>query len=266
MTGLVFTEAEWNAEMPRVVKEMTGYLSQYRTPIIHDMGEYGAGHGTGSFFKLGNRVFVLTNEHVAVAREQGYKLAYQLLGSDDLYRVNGDHCAFAHPIDLALLPVDPSMWGQSHNGSRAIELDQLALAHQTFPTEVLTFTGFPGDNVRFLFGQLNIRGQCLTGREVDLPEDNRFNSRFHFGIDYNPALTSDVVGDAGLSRPPGLSGSTVWNTNFVAAKTSGVPWTPELAKVTGVVWGWPSGVGCLIATRVEYLSSFLLSALAKMPE
>jgi hypothetical protein len=56
----------------------------------------------------------------------------------------------------------------------------------------------------------------------------------------------------------GLSGSTVWNTNFVAAKMDGIEWTPELAKVTGVVWGWPSGHACLVATRAEYLRSFLL--------
>ena len=35
----------------------------------------------------------------------------------------------------------------------------------------------------------------------------------------------------------------------------------ELSVVTGVVWGWPSSVGCLVATRAEYLRSFLLEAI-----
>jgi hypothetical protein len=66
---------------------------------------------------------------------------------------------------------------------------------------------------------------------------------------------------ASLPLPPGLSGSRLWNTRFVEAKMAKIPWTPELALVTGVIWGWPSGLGCLIATRAEYLRSFLLEAL-----
>jgi hypothetical protein len=102
---------------------------------------------------------------------------------------------------------------------------------------------------------------CFTTREVDLPEDDRFDNRFHLGLDYRPDLATNVIGNKGLPLPPGLSGSTLWNTGFVEAKMAKRPWTPELAVVTGVIWGWPSGAGCLIATRAEYLRSFLLGAL-----
>jgi hypothetical protein len=37
-------------------------------------------------------------------------------------------------------------------------------------------------------------------------------------------------------------------------------WSPEMARVTGVVWGWPSSIGCLVATRSEYIRSYLLAA------
>ena len=30
---------------------------------------------------------------------------------------------------------------------------------------------------------------------------------------------------------------------------AGVPWTPDLAVVTGVVWGWPWDHGSIVATR-----------------
>jgi hypothetical protein len=52
-----------------------------------------------------------------------------------------------------------------------------------------------------------------------------------------------------------------WDTGFGKAKLMGQPWTPDMARVTGVVWGWPSGAGCLVATRAEYLRSFLLGAI-----
>ncbi len=113
----------------------------------------------------------------------------------------------------------------------------------------MSFVGFPGDDVRFFFETITAKAQCLTGPEVELsPGDDRFSSRFHFGRDYNPNLSNDGIGNKGLSRPPGLSGSTVWNTCFVEAKVCGIAWTPEMAKVTGAVWGWPSNFGCLVAT------------------
>lgn len=251
--------------MPKVVAEMTEYLKHYRTPIFRDLDDHGVGHGSGSYLKAGDRIFVLTNDHVAVARESGERLLYQFSDSTDLHSVAGDHMSFGEPLDLALLPVDAAAWGSASPGSRAIEIDQIAWAHSPYPTELMSFVGFPGDDVRFFFEAITAKAQCLTGREVELPpDDDRFDSRFHFGLDYNPNLANDVIGNKGLSRPPGLSGSTVWNTSFVEAKVHGIAWTPEMAKVTGVVWGWPSNVGCLVATRAEYLRSFLLSALAKL--
>ncbi len=262
---LVFAEAEWDAAMPKVVADMTEYLKQYRTPIFRDCGDHGVGHGSGSYLRIGDRTFVLTNEHVAVARESGERLVYQFADSDDLRAVAGDHLKFGEPLDLALLPVDAAAWKSTAGGSRAIECNQIAWAHSPYPTELMTFVGFPGDDVGFFFNTVTSKAQCLTGREVKLPpDDERFSLRFHFGIDYKPNLSTDVIGNKGLSRPPGLSGSAVWNTCFVEAKARGIPWTPELAKVTGVIWGWPSNVGCLVATRAEYLRSFLLAALGEM--
>jgi len=44
---------------------MTSFLSAYRTPVFKDHGTYGEGWGSGSYIGLGNKRFVLTNEHVA---------------------------------------------------------------------------------------------------------------------------------------------------------------------------------------------------------
>ena len=149
-------------------------------------------------------------------------------------------------------------WSDPTNTSKAIEIQQVFLAHDPVGGELLTFAGFAGQSVTFHFNTLFAHSTCYTGREIILPADNRFSSRFHFGLDYRPDLATSVIGDAGLPLPPGLSGSTVWNTNFVTAKMEGIEWTPELAKVTGVIWGWRSGHACLVATRAEYLRSFLL--------
>ncbi|MCC7433408.1 MAG: hypothetical protein IT363_01895 [Methanoregulaceae archaeon] len=271
MSGeLLFTEEEWNAAVPGVAAAMLEYLRPYRTAIyahkeIVDGSEYGEGWGSGSYLRLGNRVFVLTNQHVACVRSEGGRLAYQFDAQEDIRLVSGDHTETPWPLDLAVLPVGMSGWADSSNQSKPIEVEQIAVAHDPAPTELLTFTGFSGQQILFHYNTLFAKGTCYTAREVELPHDQRFSSRFHFGINYRPDLASTVDGGPGLPLPPGLSGSTVWDTKFVASRIAGIPWTPDLARVTGVVWGWPSGNACLVATRAEYLRSFLLSVAAAQP-
>jgi hypothetical protein len=267
MSGkLLFTKEEWTAAMPGVVEAMTGYLRPYRTAIYEhkcdeDGREYGDGWGSGSYLRLGDRVFILTNQHVACARRNGRVLAHQFDGQEDIRRIVGHHAEFPHPLDVAVLPVDMRAWADVSNKSKAIDIDQIVIGHDPEPTqELLAFTGFAGERTSFHFGFLFAEGTCYTAREIELPHDVRFSPRFHFGIDYRPDCASSVIGEKGLPLPPGLSGSTVWNTGFVAAKVAGRTWTPQMAKVTGLVWGWPSGHACLIATRAEFVRSFLLGA------
>ena len=260
MAELLFDETAWAAAQQTVVAAMTAYMKPYRAPVFEDFGDHGDGWGTGSYVQLGDRVFILTNEHVARARQSGRTLIHQFAGQETLRPIIGDHFAVGVPRDLALLPVDAAAWADPSNESKAITADQIAWAHAPVVGELLTFVGFAGANVAFHFGTLTSKATCYTAREAELPPDDRFCSRFHFGIDYKPDLATDVIGKEGLPLPPGLSGSTVWNTCFVEAKANGIPWKPELAKVTGVVWGWPSNVGCLVATRGEYLHGLLLGA------
>lgn len=264
MTELLFTEDEWNTAMPKVVADMTAYLRPYRASIYEHHAategdeEYGTGWGSGSYLRLGDKVFILTNEHVSCVRPDNRVLAHQFDGQEDIRRIVGDHVEYPYPLDLALLPVNQTAWADPSNLSQAIGIEQIALAHDPVEGEILTFTGFAGQRVSFRFGTLLTQGTCYTAREAELPESDQFSPRFHFGIEYRPDLATDVIGRDGLPDPHGLSGSTVWNTGFVAARMAGVPWSPDMAKVTGVVWGWPSGNALLVATRAEYLRSFLL--------
>lgn len=259
MGHLLFTEDEWKRSVPQVVADMTGFLRPYRTPVFKDFGDHGAGWGSGAYLELAGKIFILTNKHVACARNAGRNLCYQLDQQEDILSVVGNHVELPAPFDLALLPVNELKWRDQSNGSSAIKLDQIALAHSPVETEILTFSGFAGGNVGFHFGTLASMATCYTSREIVLPDDSRFSSRYHFGLDYRPDLATDVIGKEGLPLPPGLSGSIVWNTGFVEARMQSVQWTPELARVTGVIWGWPSENACLVATRAEYLRSFLLS-------
>jgi len=261
---LLFTETEWTDALPGVVESMTEFLRPYRTAVYRDYGTHGEGWGSGSYVRIEGKIFIVTNHHVAAAREQQQILTHQFNGQEDIRRIAGNHVAYPAPLDLALIPVDIEVWSDPTNASKAIEIDQIALFHEPVQTELLTFTGFAGQRVTFHFDTLFAEATCYTAREIKLRHERRISSRFHFGIDYRPDLASCVIGGGGLPLPPGLSGSTVWDTGFVAAKMAGRQWSPEMAEVTGVIWGWTSGDACLIATRAEYLRSFLLEAPSRL--
>jgi hypothetical protein len=74
---------------------------------------------------------------------------------------------------------------------------------------------------------------------------------------YRPDLAVRVVGDTDLLLPPGLSGSTVWNTRLVESKMAGLEWKPENAVVSGVLWGWASAARGLIESAGDIVDGLL---------
>ncbi len=259
--NLVFTKEEWEIAVPDVVRKMQIYLSSYCTPISRHIGDHGELEGTGTYLDLAGQTFILTNEHVACARTATQRLIHQLRDKDEPAFIVGNHLAVRAPRDIALLPVSRAIWSAGDHKSRAITKDMMLPKHNPVPTELLMLTGFSGERSSFRFGTLFTPATSSASREVALPiNDDRFDPAYHFGIDYRPNLATPVDGSASLPVPPGLSGSSVWNTRFVECRINGVPWTPECARVTGIVWGWPTNVGCLVATRAEYLVATLLEA------
>ncbi|TWW52756.1 hypothetical protein FSC46_00935 [Pseudomonas aeruginosa] len=263
---LLFTEKEWNDAMPDLTNSMAEYLRPYRSGVFesftNDGEEWGEGWGSGSYLRVGETVYVLTNKHVSSVIRDGRKLAYQFDGQDDIRLFARVYNEISAPFDLGLLPVAMSDWDAVEHSSKAITVDQIALAHVPVESEVLAFSGFAGQKVSFNYNQLNSQCVCSLSKEIDVPEHPDINPRFHFALDYNPNLATSVIGNTGLPTPPGFSGSTVWDTGFVRAKMMNEKWTPEMARVTGVVWGWPSCAGSIIATRAEYVRSFLLGVVA----
>ncbi|MGJ7500313.1 hypothetical protein ACSFBF_08125 [Variovorax sp. ZT5P49] len=179
---MLFTEDEWNAAIPGVVAAMTDFLHPYRTAIYEHKGEYGEGWGSGSFLRLGDKVFILTNQHIARIREESRMLAYQLDGQEDIRAIAGNHTAECPwPLNLAVLPVDIEAWPDATNKSRPITVEQIELWHDPVPTELLAFTGFAGQNTSFHYNTLFSKGTCYTAREIEPPQDERFSSRFTSG-------------------------------------------------------------------------------------
>jgi hypothetical protein len=140
---------------------------------------------------------------------------------------------------------------------------KLALAHRPVENELLFFKGYAGEGSKFLYNTLLSNATSYTAKEVPVPPEWG-NERFHFAIDYRPDLALSLNPGYGLPQPRGFSGSLVWNTHYVDSVTQGFPWKPEYAEVTGIVWGWPSSAACILATRIEYVRSFLLLVIDDM--
>jgi hypothetical protein len=54
-----------------------------------------------------------------------------------------------------------------------------------------------------------------------------------------------------------MSGSLVWNTRIVEFADRDEIWTPGVARLTGILWGWDTSDCFLFATRIEHVTAFL---------
>jgi hypothetical protein len=93
---------------------------------------------------------------------------------------------------------------------------------------------------------------------TDLPAG--FVPNMHFAITYPMKGVKDFHGKlASLPAPPGMSGSVVWDTKFVAMNGAG--WDPSKSSVCGLIWAWDINKQCLIGTKIQFVRGVLLEHL-----
>lgn len=248
------SSAEWQSICSRVcalmIEEIKGFTTPISRVVEHDYGEL---EGSGSYVEIDGGKFLVTNEHVA-ARRSTHSLAHQFGGCSDVYRTMHPFVCITYPHDVALCSIDESVWKRSSHQARAIPFGRFAKQHSPVQRELLFLAGYAGETSKFLFGQLNAVGHPYLMQETEMPASHG-DPRFHFAIFYPPDKATPIDGTSGthLPCPPGLSGTLVWNTRYAETTLSGKDWSPSLAQVTGIIWGWPSSDACLLATKAEFL-------------
>lgn len=253
---------EWKTRVADVTNQMREFTKKYVAPISEVLSDTeGQLLGTGNYVGFGDRRYILSNEHVASQMNQS-PLGHQFLGCEDVFRIKQQFRAFSRPIDVAIAEIEDDVWCYSQHDSAPVAETQWALAHHAVKGELLFLKGYAEKQSKFLFGSLFSSATSYCAQEVSLPADDRFNSRFHFGLDYRPDLAQSIdEKPRDLPDPHGFSGALVWNTRYIELVSQGYAWTPEDAKLTGLVWAWPSSAACLVSTRIEYVRSFLLRVL-----
>ena len=249
MAGM--SQCEWHALCDQVVDAMSKHVGRWVTPVSSSVPPDRAELvGTGSYLDFSGRTYLLTNEHVA---QQGEEPGHQFEGCADVYRVRLPFALHRPPLDVALALV-PAEVCSNAVFCGGIPSERLATRHDPQPGEMLFFIGYGASKAKFLFGQLNTPGSPYATQQAELEDDDRLDPELHFSLPYMPDRAMRADGrSGGLPSPPGLSGSLVWNTRFVECLNAGRQWSPDLAQVTGLVWGWASESGHVFATKVEHL-------------
>jgi hypothetical protein len=220
-------------------------------------------NGTGAFVDVDGAKVLLSNEHVI--KNEGLRHSFP---NHDRYVLGAyKRYTLAEPIDVGLSKIGDDIWNMYGAGAFAIPLSRFALRHVTHPHEILWTAGYPGARVKQLAATYAVAQVLSTQehlfREGEVPHE-LFDPVYHFGVGYSPEKAqrideSSASSGPGLSNPPGLSGSLVWNSRRLECFYADRPWTPSMALVTGIIWGWPSS-DYLIATKVEHFRDFLAPA------
>lgn len=267
MTLKAETREAWDRLCKEVASQMRDHILPFSTPISRALSDdYGEHHGSGSYLRNEDGIFLITNDHVA-NRSRGYPLTHQFWGSENVYRVRHSWASKPSPVDIAACRIDESVWTYSDHNAQAISVSRFSRNHDPEDRELLFFAGYSGDRSRFLFEHLLAPGTPYLTQEIPLPDNvPEADGLYHFALPYKPDKAVSVDGSSELPRPPGLSGSLVWDTKCVSCMNSGMEWSPLKAEVTGIVWGWPSSEGCILATRVERIAlQEILSDAARQP-
>ena len=198
---------------------------------------------------------LITCEHVIRYQPQQHR-PFKCSHLQDLI---GVICADRHPLDVATVTFSGAVCSCDDHQASALALAKFAKKHEPVDQEVLFFYGLAGENAYLGHGGLDTTITGYNGQQ----KPNSGNCDI-FEIEWEPTKTkvstgtdNSIAKNVKYDNPAGFSGSLVWNTRFVEMGCDLEKWSPEEAKVTGLLRGWDTGTKTLLAWRVEHLHSWL---------
>lgn len=253
-------QEQWNATCDAVSDHMKIFTRPFVAILASSAGKP-TGIGTGTFFDNGP-IKILTCEHVSRLDPSAIFLG-ELQSSDlnlGVWCIEPDvRC------DVAFTPVAPDKWRQLHGSAQTLPLSSFATHHAPVENELLFFRGIAGENayVGATGTDAIITGYC--SQEKKYTGDKNI-----FEICWNPDEATVTTGTPkevsdrfSYSNPSGFSGSLVWNTRFVELGCDFNRWSPNDARVTGLLRRFDENTSTLLAWRVEHLIAWINSAVVR---
>lgn len=263
------TEEQLKVISGETLKQMVTHIGPFVTPISGERTDWPGLVGTGGYVSVAGRKLLLTNAHVACERSK-HSLCHQFFGSDTVHRITDPFTMIGPPYDLASCPIRDAVWTLPGHSGSSVPMEQFSKAHEPALRELLFLVGYSGSRSDYSakYNRLKMPGTPYLMQEVptdrtdpenpDAVQGTQWDDRIHFALLYpKTGAWSPDTNFQGLPNPHGFSGSMVWNTRRVQFLMEGREWTPAVAQLTGLVWGWDEKKERLLATRVEHVRRFI---------
>lgn len=264
---------EWDELCSRVNRDMTEYVQRFAAPLTMSE-EHGSGlaWGSGTYIKGPSGTWILTAEHVIAGVPDGGRLAHLPRDGGDYNAAFGTPEVAPWPVDAAALPIYPAPEFLPLP-ERVLDPALIAQSYDPVDEEVLFMYGFPGYHLErndprlkdklivSRFGHLTVRGKPLLTQAIKPGASinaSNFDPIRHVAVHYPSIGTSVSTGmQAPLPNPAGMSGCALWDTKFVKCDIEGIPWSPHMAEVCGVVWAVHDNPEVVFVTRIEHVRAAL---------
>jgi hypothetical protein len=255
---------EMSEALLNITQQMRLITMPFVTPFVRS-DEDGPTHvGSGGYVDFSRRKLALTNDHVV--RDGGGRLTHKFYDSDAYFSFPKAFASEMFPLDLAASPVDLT-WTATAHSAMAFPEHRMALTHAPVSREFLFLMGLTGSRAYFspILNVIVTSGTPYLTQEFDSQAEEReiacehYDPAFHFAIPWEPEQVEIIDRENNVVpvNANGFSGCLVWNTRYVEYTTAEKPWDPNVAQLTGVVWGWPRQDRVLLATRIEHVRTFL---------
>lgn len=260
------TAEEWENLCVSVKDQMVPYVAQFVTPISMSE-EHGSGvaWGSGSYLEGNKGAWLITASHVFEDMPQGSQLAHLPIAGGEYIAITEPPEKAPWPIDAAAARVVSNVGGEC---IKAIPLDLVADQFSAVKGELFFWIGYPGyklerhdpiipDKRRHtLFGELSTLGlPVLTqAQQGEVLEHEAYDHDRHVVLHY-PTYAKRAPDQApvALPLPKGMSGSLLWNTRFLEVTSAGLSWSPDCARVGGVIWAALDNPEVVLATKIEFV-------------
>jgi hypothetical protein len=250
-------EEIWKEMCCDTLERMKEHVESFITPIwkYKEVNEKDIElHGSGSYFENSNGKFIITNQHVA-KYNQNFRLTHSFKGSTNILNIRKPFISKLPPVDVAISKIENDTWLKNCCEGQAIPINRFSNKHSPVEGELLFLAGFSGERSRVLFDNCFSRGTPFLTQECPLPDSvAQADQTYHISIPYPPELAETRNPSEPLPNPHGFSGSLLWNTKRKECQKKEIEWTPSLAEVTGIIWGWPSSAACILATKIEHIN------------
>jgi len=266
------SEEEWGRWSELARDRMARHVYPFVTPIsLSVMEERGSALGTGNYVRIFGATYLLTNDHV-IREGVGAHLGHLPGPTDEYVRMMHTIITASWPIELALMRLGEE-WNRATKA--AVPVSRFDRRYAPVDGELLFWVGFPGTTatrletpIEGIHSKYTWHGAPMENEAVPVLTQafrgdpgplQSYDPAHHVVVDY-PARARKTAGGplADVPNPKGMSGSLLLDTKFVACANAGIPWSPDRARICGLLWAAHPRPEVVVATRVEHLRPVLL--------